>query len=196
VPQFEGDGKYAHAFGGDGTGLDVDLSEPVQFLQLLHELEIPLVCISVGSPYYNPHFQRPALFPPSDGYSPPEDPLVGVSRQIAITAHLKAACPNLAVVGSGYTYLQQWLPNVGQAAVAQGMVDFVGLGRMVLSYPDLPADVLAGRELANKKICRTFSDCTTAPRNGLVSGCYPLDPFYKARPEYQQLVEIKGELKK
>jgi NADPH2 dehydrogenase len=195
VPQFEPDGKYAHAFGGDGTGLDVDLAEPIRFLNLLEELDIPLVCVSVGSPYYNPHYQRPALFPPSDGYSPPEDPLVGVARQIAITAKLKAACPRLAVVGSGYTYLQQWLPNVGQAAVRQGMTDFVGLGRMVLSYPDMPADVIAGRDLANKKICRTFSDCTTAPRNGLVSGCYPLDPFYKAMPEYQQLVEIKGEIK-
>ncbi len=195
VPQFESDGRYAHAFGGDGTGLDVDLAEPIRFLKLLEELEIPMVCISVGSPYYNPHYQRPALFPPSDGYSPPEDPLVGVARQIAVTAKLKQACPNLVVVGSGYTYLQQWLPNVGQAAIAGGMTDFVGLGRMVLSYPELPADVLAGRELANKKICRTFSDCTTAPRNGLVSGCYPLDPFYKAMPEYQQLVEIKGEIK-
>jgi NADPH2 dehydrogenase len=63
------------------------------------------------------------------------------------------------------------------------MADSVGLGRMVLSYPDLPADVSAGRTMTRKKICRTFSDCTTAPRNGMVSGCYPLDPFYKDRPE-------------
>lgn len=195
-PMFEGDGRYTHAFGGDQTGRGIDLSEPIRFLKLLEELDIPLVCISVGSPYYNPHFQRPAIFPPSDGYSPPEDPLVGVARQIEITAKLKQACPGLQVVGSGYTYLQQWLPNVAQAAVDQHMTDFVGLGRMVLSYPDLPADVLAGRDLANKKICRTFSDCTTAPRNGLVSGCYPLDPFYKQMPEHKQLLRIKGEMKK
>src|SRR5690606_22525235 len=162
------------------TGTGVDLTEPIAFLRLLEQLDIPLVCISVGSPYYNPHFQRPALFPPSDGYQPPEDPLVGVARQVNLVAELKKSAPQLVVVGSGYTYLQQWLPNVAQAAVRQGMVDSVGLGRMVLSYPDLPADVLAGRPLANKKICRTFSDCTTAPRNGMVSGCYPLDPFYKA----------------
>lgn len=195
-PQLEADGQYHHAFGGDGTGQGVDPGEPIRFCQLLEELDVPLVCISVGSPYYNPHFQRPALFPPSDGYLPPEDPLVGVARQIELTARLKQACPNLVVVGSGYTYLQHWLPHVGQAAVRQGMTDLVGLGRMVLSYPELPADVLAGRPLAQKKICRTFSDCTTAPRNGLVSGCYPLDPYYKQLPEYQQLVEIKGELKK
>src|SRR5690606_22823909 len=127
-----------------------------------------------------------------DGYQPPEDPLVGVARQIEVTGQLKQAFPDLIVVGSGYSYLQEWLPNVGQRAVTDGLVDSVGLGRMVLSYPDLPADVLAGRTLARKRICRTFSDCTTAPRNGMVSGCYPLDPFYKARPEREQLVQLKS----
>ena len=84
-----------------------------------------------------------------------------------------------------------WLPHVGQAAVRTGLTDFVGLGRMVLSYPELPADVIAGRELQFKKLCRTFSDCTTAPRNGLISGCYPLDPFYKALPEAVELAVLK-----
>ena len=185
---------YTYSFGGDGTGLGVDLGEPVRFLNLLQELGIELVCSTAGSPYYNPHIQRPALFPPSDGYLPPEDPLVGVARQIRITAELKKAVPGLIVVGSGYSYLQEWLPHVGQRAVRDGAVDSVGLGRMVLSYPDLPADVLAGRMLARKKICRTFSDCTTAPRNGMVSGCYPLDPFYKARPEREKMVELKKSL--
>jgi 2,4-dienoyl-CoA reductase-like NADH-dependent reductase (Old Yellow Enzyme family) len=73
------------------------------------------------------------------------------------------------------------VPHVAQATVRAGWFDAVGLGRMALSYPDLPADVLAGRPLNRKHICRTFSDCTTAPRRGLISGCYPLDPFYKAR---------------
>jgi hypothetical protein len=75
------------------------------------------------------------------------------------------------------------------------MIDFVGLGRMVLSYPEMPADVLAGKPLARKKICRTFSDCTTAPRKGLISGCYPLDEHYKTLPEAEQLKAIKKEIK-
>ena len=106
---------YRHAFGGDGSGIGADLAEPVRFLRLLSSLGIRLVCITVGSPYYNSHIQRPALFPPSDGYLPPEDPLAGVARQIDITAQLKAAVPELIYVGSGYSYLQEWLPNVGQA---------------------------------------------------------------------------------
>ncbi len=118
-----------------------------------------------------------------DGYDPPEDPLRGVARQIQATARLKASFPKMVFVGSAYSYLQEWLPNVGQYAVREGLTDFVGLGRVALSYPDLPADVLSGAPLRRQAICRTFSDCTTGPRMGLVSGCYPLDPFYAARPD-------------
>lgn len=184
--------NYCFAFGGDGSGTGIDLSEPHQFLDLLESLGIELVNLTAGSPYYNPHIQRPALFPPSDGYQPPEDPLVGVARQINATAQLKAKHPNLLIVGSGYSYLQEWLPNVAQNIVRTGKADFVGIGRMVLTYPELCADSLEGKSLQRKRICRTFSDCTTAPRNGMVSGCYPLDEFYKSRPEAEMLKDIKG----
>ncbi|MCI0395245.1 MAG: NADH:flavin oxidoreductase [Chloroflexi bacterium] len=182
---------YRHAFGGDESGVGIDLAEPCAFLDLLADLDIRLVCISAGSPYYTPHIQRPALFPPSDGYLPPEDPLVGVARQIEVTARLKQYRPDLTIVGSGYSYLQEWLPNVAQYIVRTGQADFVGLGRMVLAYPQAAADMLQGRLLQRKQICRTFSDCTTGPRNGLPSGCYPLDPFYKERPEAEVLAQAK-----
>jgi hypothetical protein len=110
-----------------------------------------------------------------------------VSRHVEATARLKAEFPQLAFVGSAYSYLQEWLPTVAQYNVRNGRTDFVGLGRVVLSYPELPADVLAGRPLRRQAICRTFSDCTTGPRMGMVSGCYPLDPFYEARPEAEQI---------
>lgn len=189
------DGTYKYAFGGDGTGLDYNLDEPKQFLDVMTELGIEMVCITAGSPYYVPHVIRPAMFPPSDGYLPPEDPLVGVARQINMTAQLKKHKPDMLIIGSGYSYLQDWLPNVAQAVIRQGMTDFVGLGRMMLSYPEMADDVLNGRKLQRKRICRTFSDCTTAPRNGIVSGCYPLDPLYKETPQYDQVMTIKKENK-
>jgi len=95
------------------------------------------------------------------------------------------------MIGSAYSYLQDFLPNVAQAAVREGWVDIVGLGRMTLSYPELPRDVLEGRPLNHKTICRTFSDCTTAPRNGLPSGCYPLDEYYKKSESASRLKEVK-----
>jgi hypothetical protein len=75
--------------------------------------------------------------------------------------------------------------------VREGLTDFVGLGRVMLSYPDLPADVLAGRPLARGLVCRTFSDCTTGPRMGMRSGCYPLDEFYKQKPEAAQILKVR-----
>ena len=184
---------YRYAFGGDGTGTGIDLSEPDRLLDLLAGAGVSMVCTTAGSPYYCPHVQRPAYFPPSDGYLPLNDPLVEVARMLGATAALRVRHPELAFVGSGYSYLQEWLPHVAQAEVRAGRVDAVGIGRMVLSYPSLPADVLVGRPLDRRRLCRTFSDCTTAPRNGLVSGCFPLDDYYKAMPARVELTRIKRE---
>lgn len=186
---------YEIGFGVDAADpMQMDLSEPIQLLQLLREHGVVAVNLSCGSPYYNPHIMRPAIFPPSDGYQPPEDPLVGVARQIHCAKACKEVVPDLPMVGTGYTYLQDYLVHVAQAVVRQGWIDSVGLGRMVLSYPDLPADTLAGRPNQRKKVCRTFSDCTTAPRNGIISGCFPLDPYYKGMEDAKRLKEVKARL--
>jgi 2,4-dienoyl-CoA reductase-like NADH-dependent reductase (Old Yellow Enzyme family) len=174
----------------DGA-IDAALEDARGVLRMLETLGVRWVCVTAGSPYYNPHVQRPAMFPPLDGYEPPEDPLRGVWRQIRATALLKRDFPRLVFVGSAYSYLQEWLPHVGQHNVREGLCDFVGLGRIALSYPDLPADVLAGAPLKRSSFCRTFSDCTTGPRLGLVSGCYPLDPFYTARPEAIRIRSVR-----
>jgi NADPH2 dehydrogenase len=168
-----------------------DLDDPARFLALLEQLGIRLVNITAGSPYYNPHLQRPALYPPSDGYLPPEDPLFSVARQMEAARSLKRQFPNLIFVGTGYSYLQDFLPHVAQAALRQGWVDMVGLGRMVLTYPEILWDASEGRSIERKRICRTFSDCTTAPRKGLPSGCYPLDSFYKDSDLMTQLTIAK-----
>lgn len=171
--------------------MEYDLTEPLRLIEQLCDLGVAAINISAGSPYYNPHMQRPAIFPPSDGYQPPEDPLVGVVRLVKAARECKLAFPELPMVGTGYSYLQDFLPQVAQAVVRAGWIDSVGLGRMVLSYPDLPADTLNGRAVVRKQICRTFSDCTTGPRNGMVSGCFPLDPDYRALPAATRLRDIK-----
>ena len=170
----------------------MDLVETIRFIALLEEMGIRLVNLTAGSPYYNPHIQRPALIPPSDGYQPPEDPLVGVARQMDAARQIKANFPNVVFVGTAYSYLQEYLPLVAQAAIREGWTDIVGLGRMVLSYPEILWDASEGQTLQRKKICRTFSDCTTAPRKGLPSGCYPLDDYYKNSPMAEKLDIAKG----
>ena len=183
---------YRYAFGANKDNpLEYDLTETKAFFEILRGLGIHFVNVTAASPYYNPHIIRPALYPPSDGYHPPEDPFVGVMRQLEVVRELKKAFPDFCLMGSGYTYLQDFFPNVAQAVVSRGWVDLVGLGRMVLAYPELPLDILQGRAPNKKRYCRTFSDCTTAPRNGIVSGCYPLDPHYKKTPEFKQLAAVK-----
>jgi len=181
--------------------IDYDLTETFKFVDLCMQLGVKILNLSAGSPYYNPHIQRPAAYPPSDGYQPAHDPLIDVARQINVVRQLKeharqatAANPALkapVLIGTAYSYLQEYLPHVAQHAVRHGWTDMVGLGRVVLSYPEMLADATAKGTLTTKLICRTFSDCTTGPRNGLISGCYPLDDHYKVKPEFAQLKQIK-----
>ena len=194
IPELQGDLlPYRWGFGVSETNpTEVDLTETACFLTLLEQLDVQLVNLTAGSPYYNPHVQRPALYPPSDGYQPPEDPLVGVARQMEMTRRMKQCFPNLVIMGSAYTYLQEFLPAVAQAAVRDGWVDLVGLGRMILTYPEILWDATEGNGVQRKRICRTFSDCTTAPRKGLPSGCYPLDSYYKDSALAERLDMAKG----
>src|SRR5262249_29654577 len=82
---------YCYAFGvNQSNPLEYDLTETFQFVDLCAQLGVKIVNLTAGSPYYNPHIQRPAIYPPSDGYQPPEDPLVGVARQIQVVRQVKA----------------------------------------------------------------------------------------------------------
>src|ERR1043166_8031894 len=166
---------YRYAFGvNPNNPLEPDLSETFQFMHLCAELGVKILNLSAGSPYYNPHIQRPAAYPPSDGYQPAHDPLIDVARQIRAVREIKTKAPaGMAIVGSAYSYLQEYLPHVAQYTIRNGWTDLIGLGRMVLSYPNILAEAVEKGALTPKNICRTFSDCTTAPRNGMISGCYP-----------------------
>lgn len=176
---FEG-ATYPYAFGGDGSGLGIDLTEPLALLALLKQLDIILFSLSAGAAY-SLHLMRPATLPDSDGYYTPEDPLIGVARLISVAAELKRQRPELLYVSTGHSYLQQWLPNVTQAALREGKIDIIGLGRIALSYPDIAADIIMGKPLKRQLLCRCCNDCLSSIRLGLVSGCYSHDDYYKTR---------------
>lgn len=197
IPEdYSGALPYKYGFGiNQQNPVEYDLTEPIAYINMLKEWGVSIVNITCGSPYYVPHIQRPAIYPPSDGYQPAEDPLINVDRQIQVVRELKAAVPEMPLVSTGLTYLQEYLPQTAQALVREGWTDVVGIGRMVLSYPRIVADSLEKGELQTRLICRTFSDCTTAPRNGMISGCFPLDDYYKVRPEAEQLKTVKKEQK-
>ena len=183
---------YPFAFGANPEHpTEIDLSEPVELLRMCRDLGVCLVNITGPSSYTAWHLTRPSLYPTLGAYPTPEDPLIGCARLFDVAAACKRAVPEMFYVGTGYSYLQEFLPHVAQAQVREGTVDFVGLGRLMLSYPEVPADILSGKVLERKRICRTFNDCLSAPRQAMISGCYALDPYYKARPEAQQLKDLK-----
>lgn len=175
---------YGWGMATDGS-MQPDLSDPLRLVEFLKESGAPLVNITIGNPYFNPHVNRPFDLPISGMPVPPEHPLEGVGRFLHIVRHVQQQIPDLPVVGGGYSWLRQFLPNVGAAAVAQGWVSLVGGGRMSFAYPDFARDVVQGRKLDPEKVCVACSACTQIMRDGGRSGCVPRDsaiyePIYKA----------------
>lgn len=158
-----------------------DLAEPLAWIKEMASLGVALVNVSMGNPYASPHVIRPFEYPPPDGYHTPEHPLIGVDRHFRLTAAVQAACPGVPVVGSGYSYLQEFLGSAGAANVRDGRVTFVGVGRGALPMPDFARLLAETGKLDRKRVCRTFSYCTAlmrAKHNELgqfATGCPPFD---------------------
>ncbi|WP_298859487.1 NADH:flavin oxidoreductase [uncultured Gimesia sp.] len=170
------------AFGTDPHDhLKEDLTEPVQVAKLLREWGVKLINISNGNPYANPHIVRPAEFPPTDGYHAPEHPLIGVARHFRIASQIQAAVPDIPVVGSGYSWLQDFAMHAAAANVEQGNISIVGMGRATLSQPEFAKQLQEEGKLKRKTVCRTFSYCTNLmrtkdhPLGQYPTGCPPFD---------------------
>lgn len=158
-----------------------DLTEPIQLAKSLREWGVTLLNVSCGNPYANPHFVRPAEFPPADGYHAPEHPLLGVLRHFRVTAAIQEAVPDVPVIGSGYSWLQDFAMHAGAANVRDGKAAIVGMGRATLSLPDFAKQLRESGSMNRKKVCRTFSYCTNLmrskdhPLGQYATGCPPFD---------------------
>lgn len=161
--------------------LTPDLTEVVRWTREMRDIGVSLVNVALGNPYAQPHFGRPFEYPPPDGYESPEHPLVGVDRHFQIAGAIQAANPGLAVVGTGYSYLQEFLPQAGAANVRDGRISLVGVGRASLAQPDWVRQLLDHGRLDRKRVCRTFSYCTALmrakdhPLGQYPTGCPPFD---------------------
>ena len=170
------------AFGtNDDDHLQEDLTEPLELMRGLESWGVSLVNVSMGNPYSNPHVVRPSDYPPIDGYHSPEHPLIGITRHFRIAAAMQAAVPNLPVVGSGYSWLQEFAMHAAAANVADGSVAAIGMGRATLSHPDFARQLQEHGHLERKRVCRTFSYCTNLmrtkdhPLGQYATGCPPFD---------------------
>jgi NADPH2 dehydrogenase len=158
-----------------------DLTEPLAWVGEMLQLGVALVNVSMGSPYATPHVTRPFEYPPPDGYETPEHPLIGVDRHFRLAAEVQQAFPRLPIVGSGYSYLQEFLGHAGAANIRDGRITFVGVGRASLAQPDFVVQLRDHGRLDRKRTCRTFSYCTALMRSKhneqgqFATGCPPFD---------------------
>ena len=176
---------YPYGFGVDEENPPgEDMTEPIKLVGMLKTAGIKLVNVSMGSPYFNPHVGRPFERPPIDGYETPEHPLIGVDRHIRLTSEIQRAYPDLAVVGTGYSWLQNYLVNAGEANIRDGRVSIVAVGRGALAYPDYAKDTLENGEMTKSKVCVAVSYCTALmrakanPQGQFATGCVPRDKIY------------------
>jgi len=175
---------YGFGMNPDGSS-EIDLTE-VKNLILEFSPIVPLWNISAGVPRHNAHIGRPFDRGVFNALPPEEHPLTGVTRLITITGELQRAFPDLFFVGSGYSWLRQFYPNIGAGAVNQKKVSFIGLGRSSFAYPDSPKDLMQMGILDPKKVCVSCSKCTEFMRLGVTTGCAVRDSRYKAEGRRQK----------
>lgn len=163
--------------------LTIDWDEPEKLLQGAYDRGVRLIDMTLGSPYINPHVNRPY---DGGGYEPPETQLVGVSRLLDAAAHMKKTCPGITLIGTGYSYLRQFAPQVAAGAIGSGMTDAAGFGRLAFAYPDFAKDILEKGQLDTRKVCLTCSKCTAMMRQIHATGC-PIRDRGVYTPMYQEL---------
>lgn len=164
--------EYPYGFGvKEGNGIEVDLSEPKKLIGILHkELGMQMLNVTIGNPYVNPHVNRP-YDTGVCGFIPDQHPLEGVERMLECAGEIQKEFADMTVIGSGYSYLRQYAPNVGAALVEQGLTSMIGFGRESFAYPDFIQDLKNDGAMDAKKCCITCSKCTELMRMGTVAGC-------------------------
>ncbi len=155
---------YTGGFGVDANG-QPDFTEPHFLVEQLSSRGLELLNISMGSPYFNPHVARPFDNPLPGLRVPDEHPLMGIMRMIKSTSLFQKKFPEMLIVGSAYSYLRQYAPNVGAAVIGNGDASFIGFGRNSFAYPSMPLDLIRTGKADPSKICITCSGCTRLIRN-------------------------------
>jgi 2,4-dienoyl-CoA reductase-like NADH-dependent reductase (Old Yellow Enzyme family) len=172
--------KYPWGFCSDKENYKVwDLMEAKQLVAELRTIGVPLLNITVGNPYFNPHYNRPyaTAVRGTQGYD--EHPLLGVVRFLHIVKEIQQSQPDLPMFGAGTAWLRHLVPKVAAGLLANGWATLFGQGRGSFAYPDSPHDILTAGEMDLKKVCLACSGCTELMRSEKPTGCVVRDKeFY------------------
>lgn len=178
---------YPYGFGvvAEENSSEPSMEEPIMLAKKLVEAGVHLLSCSLGNVYFKyPFLTRPMDQNTIGGLPPYESALESIERLTNYTKQIQEAVGDVPVVGNGYSWLRQYIPNVGAANIARGAVTLIGLGRQSFAYPDLVADLINNGQMDPKKCCITCSKCTQIMRDGGTTGCVVKDsevymPIYK-----------------
>ena len=160
---------YPYGFGVHEGSLEPDLREPLRLIgELRDEFKIPVINVTMGNPYRNPHVNRPY---DHGNYVPEEHPFEGLGRMMKGIAEIKRAYPDLPVIGSAFSYLRQFSLNLAAGMVESGGCDIAGFGRMALANPEFANQGRIQGELDRGKVCVTCGACAALLRSGRNAGC-------------------------
>ena len=77
--------------------------------------------------------------------------------------------PDLPILGSAFSYLRGYAPNLAAGMVGGGHVAMAGFGRMAFANPDFPNQLKEKGKI--DKVCLTCGNCAVLLRSGRCSGC-------------------------
>lgn len=176
---------YPYGFGVDKEDYSKpDFTEPIKLIKILRDSGMPLINLTMGSPYYNPHVNRPY---DKGGYIPPEHPLEGIHRLVSGIGEIQKNVPDIAVVGTGYSWPREFAQYIAAGVLEKGMAKIIGFGRQSFAYPDFAKDILSGRGMDRKKCCIACGKCVELMRSGGKAGCVVRDAKVYA-PVYKEYV--------
>jgi len=158
---------YPYGWGADENGYPA-LDEPRRLMQILWEKGVRMVNISTGNPYYNPHIGRPADVGP---YVAPEHPVESAARMLHIIKEMKAAAPDMTIVGTGFSWFREYGANIAAGCIEKGWMDIAGFGRQSFAYPDFARDIVTQGTMLRNKCCIACTKCTELMRFGGQAGC-------------------------
>lgn len=157
----------------EGGGLTPDMTEPVRLIrELADEFRIPLINVTMGNPYRNPHVNRPY---DHGNYVPDEHPLEGIGRMMRGVSEIQHAVPGLPVIGSAFSYVRQWAGNLAAGMLEGGHCAMAGFGRMAFANPEFVHELRRTGSIRPGGCCVTCGGCAKLLRAGTPAGCIVRD---------------------
>ena len=170
---------------GVGENQSLALDEPLRLVRDLAAMDVALLNITMGTPYFNPHVNRPYA---RGGYEQPENPIDGVARLLYGCKRAQAEVPDVVCVATGMSYLRQFGPAIAAGLVEEGGATCVGWGRGAFAYPDFAKDIIENGAMTPGKYCVTCGVCTKIMRQPTGRPGCPVRDTAWYYPEFQRVL--------